>query len=615
MPLQSQQSLLKQMKAFTDLYHRLNQTNSSIEKQQAMEVFFRNAPDRDAVWGLALLSGRVPVRLVGSRRLRGWVAECTNLPEWLVDESYQHVGDLAETLSLLLAPYRIASTANSASASTTASTASASTAASTASATTTASIASESTTASSQDLSTIMLDLIRLKKRDESEQKEYVLHNWRQLDGPSCFLFNKFITGGFRLGVGQGIAVKALSNYMNRPVSEITQALMGNWDPADYTLARLLNRGSIHSHTLPYPFFLASPLLSSASTTEPSDQWGGESVQNMALHQLGSRTDWMAEWKWDGIRIQMILREGVSSIWSRGEERLDDAFPEIAALAHLLPHGTVIDGELLCGKFPAVRSFQDLQKRLGRTKPSARMTTQPPVFVYAYDLLELDGQDIRRKSLSERRWLLERLVETLNHPLLHASPLIEGIEWSDLHQRRLESRRHAAEGIMLKRACSGYESGRKRGHWWKWKLDPMQLDAVLLYARPGHGRRSNLFTDYSMAIWDQERTRLLPIAQVYSGLTDTEIREVDAWIKGHTTEKFGPVRTVVPQLVFEIGFDGIQRSGRHKAGIALRFPRILRWRRDKLASEADDLGIAEKLLNDRNLDEDPLNEPTKQDPL
>ncbi|MBU6332010.1 MAG: ATP-dependent DNA ligase [Bacteroidetes bacterium] len=584
------------MKAFTDLYHRLNQTNSSLEKQQAMEVFFRDAPDRDAVWGLALLSGRMPVRLVGSRRLRGWVAECTNLPDWLVDESYQHVGDLAETLSLLLAPYRIASAANSASASTTASTASA------------------STTASSQDLSTIMLDLIRLKKRDESEQKEYVLHNWRQLDGPSCFLFNKFITGGFRLGVGQGIAVKALSNYMNRPVSEITQALMGNWDPADYTLARLLNRGSIHSHTLPYPFFLASPLISSASTTEPSDQWGGESLQNMALHQLGSRTDWMAEWKWDGIRIQMILREGVSSIWSRGEERLDDAFPEIAALSHLLPHGTVIDGELLCGEFPAVRSFQDLQKRLGRTKPSARMTTQHPVFVYAYDLLELDGQDIRQKALSERRWLLEKLVENMKHPLLHTSPLIDGIEWSDLYQKRLESRRHAAEGIMLKRASSGYESGRRRGYWWKWKLDPMQLDAVLLYARPGHGRRSNLFTDYSMAIWDQERTRLLPIAQVYSGLTDTEIREVDAWIKGHTTEKFGPVRTVVPQLVFEIGFDGIQRSGRHKAGIALRFPRILRWRRDKLASEADDLGIAEKLLKDLGLDEDPLNETTKQDP-
>ena len=583
--LRSLRPPLKQMKAFTELYHRLNQTNSLLEKQFALEVFFRDAPDGDAVWGLALLSGRTSVRLVGGRTLRAWVAECTDLPDWLVEESYQHVGDLAETLSLLLEPYRNASSESS---------------------------------ATIQDLSTMMQDLLRLKKRDESERKEYILQHWRQLDGPSCFLFNKLITGGFRLGVGQSMTTRALSNCMNRPVSEVAQALMGSWDPTEYSLESLLNRGAIHAHTLPYPFYLASPLLPSPIVPierpiEPHIERPIEphierpivphierniedASQSTAIAALGNRTDWLAEWKWDGIRVQIIRRKGVSSVWSRGEERIDEAFPEIADLAQTLPPGTVIDGELLCGQFPEVRSFHDLQKRLGRTKPSARMVTQYPVFVYAFDLLEQEGEDIRQKALSERRMLLETLIETLNHPLLQASPLIQGTDWRDLNQKRQEARHQGSEGLMLKRAGSCYESGRKRGHWWKWKLDPMQLDAVLLYARPGHGRRSSLFTDYSMAIWDHSRTRLLPIAQVYSGLTDAEIREVDAWIKGHTTDRFGPVRTVTPELVFEIGFEGIQKSGRHKSGLALRFPRILRWRRDKLAPEADDLGMAEKLL-------------------
>jgi DNA ligase-1 len=443
-------------------------------------------------------------------------------------------------------------------------------------------------------LSGIMQELTRLKKCDENARKTYVLQLWQQLDSTSCLLFNKFITGGFRLGVGQGITTKALSKSLDRSPAEVTHALMGNWNPAEHSLESLLNRGAIHAHTLPYPFFLASPLP--VPHAESHDPTLSDPSQHSELLQLGDRTDWLAEWKWDGIRVQIIQRAGVVSLWSRGEERIDDAFPELVALAQTLPSGIVIDGELLCGQFPEIRDFQNLQKRLGRAKPTARIQTQHPVFVYAYDLLEFNGTDIRQKPLLERRWILEQLIASTNHPALHCSPLIEGAEWGELIQIRNQARQYAAEGIMLKRAVSTYESGRKRGAWWKWKLDPMQLDAVMLYARPGHGRRSSLFTDYGMAIWDHSRNRLLSIAQVYSGLNDEEIREVDRWIKGHTTEKFGPVRTVSPELVFEIGFEGIQRSGRHKSGLALRFPRILRWRREKSASEADDLGAAEKLL-------------------
>jgi len=551
------------MKAFTELYHRLDQSSSLLEKQNALEHFFRDAPPGDAVWGLALLSGRSPIRLVSSRTLRNWVAECINLPLWLVDESYQHVGDLAETISLLLEPFRDKPQT------------------------------SHSITPS---LSGIMQELTRLKKCDETARKAYILQLWQQLDGTSCFLFNKFITGGFRLGVGQGITTKALSKSLDRPPAEITQALMGNWNPAEHSLESLLDRGAIHAHTLPYPFFLASPL-----TTPPTklhEPTPSDPNQHTELVQPGGRADWLAEWKWDGIRVQIIQRAGMVSLWTRGEERIDDAFPELAAMAQKLPSGIVIDGELLCGQFPEIRGFQDLQKRLGRAKPTARIQTQYPVFIYAYDLLELEGADIRLKPLRERRLLLERLVASANHPAMHCSPLIEENDWDGLIRIRNQARQYAAEGLMLKRADSIYESGRKRGSWWKWKLDPMQLDAVVLYARPGHGRRSSLFTDYRMAIWDQSRTRLLPIAQVYSGLTDAEIREVDRWIKSHTTEKFGPVRTVSPELVFEIGFEGIQRSRRHKSGFALRFPRILRWRREKSASEADDLGAAEKLLSE-----------------
>lgn len=556
------------MKAFTELYHRLNQTSSLLEKQQALEVFFREAPENDAVWGLSLLTGRASIRLVRPLLLRTWVAECTRLPHWLVEESYEHVGDLAETLSLLLHPLRTESTASS---------------------------------MMIPSLSNLMKELNRLKKCDEAARKDFILQYWRCLDGSACFLFNKLITGGFRLGVGQGVCIKALSKSVSRPASEVTQALMGNWDPAEHSLKSLLNRGATHAQTMPYPFFLASPLLPpSPKTIELSGEYPSPTT---LFTQLGNREEWLAEWKWDGIRIQMIQRNDVVSMWSRGEERIDDAFPDIALSAQTLPSGTVIDGELMCGQFPEIRGFQDLQKRLGRTRPTARIISQYPVFVFAYDLLELKGVDIRQKPLHERRLLLTQLVEAQRHPFLHPSPLIDGIHWSDICQKRHEARRHTAEGIMLKRATSIYEAGRKRGDWWKWKLDPMQIDAVLLYARPGHGRRSSLFTDYSMAIWNHDRTRLLPIAQVYSGLTDSEIREVDTWIKGHTTEKFGPVRTVMPVLVFEIGFEGIQRSGRHKAGLSLRFPRILRWRRDKSALEADDLGIAEKLLS----------EPTKPD--
>ena len=636
------------MKAFVGLYNKLNRTNATGEKLEALIGFFLEAPAKEAVWGLALLSGRQTFRLASSRLLRLWATEQTELPEWLVDEAYQHVGDLAETISLLMAAHRPFS----------------------------------EEALASPDLTTLLEDLLHLRKADEPARKAYITGQWRRMDADHCFLFNKILTGAFRVGVSQGLLVRALSNYKNKPAAEVAHALMGHWNPAEYDLDDLLNRGAAHENALPYPFFLASPLESapvpaipmlstpipanpSATTPIQASQPAANPFQASLLESipfqssllestpvqatplaptpvqssplestpvqssppattpiqasppaatpahpdtaaattafthsvtdLGDCSHWIAEWKWDGIRVQVIHRSE-SSLWSRGEERLDDAFPELLQMARALPAGTVIDGELLCGQFTEIRGFQDLQKRLGRKKPGPKIMTQFPVFVLAYDLLERDGSDVRQLPQLLRRQHLEEIISHAGHSLLHISPLIPFSTFPQLDELRRRARHFSAEGVMLKRKDAVYETGRRRGNWWKWKSDPMQLDAVLLYARKGHGRRSNLFTDYTLAIWNNDRTRLLPVANAYSGLSDAEIRAVDAWVKANTLEKFGPVRTVSPVLVFEIGFEAIQRSNRHKSGLALRFPRILRWRLDKTAAQADDLLTAEALL-------------------
>jgi DNA ligase-1 len=283
----------------------------------------------------------------------------------------------------------------------------------------------------------------------------------------------------------------------------------------------------------------------------------------------------------------MVRSDGVS-LWSRGEELVTEQFPELVRAASHLPAGTVLDGEIVAWDAAGARvePFASLQRRLGRKAPAERIWREVPVALLAYDVLESESRDLRQEPLARRRATLESLMQTAPS-CMRLSPLVAAEDWDVLRAARARAREHRAEGLMLKRRDSAYGVGRTRGAWWKWKVEPFAVDAVLVYAQPGHGRRASLYTDYTFAVWNG--ATLMPFAKAYSGLTDAELRELDQWIRAHTVERFGPVRAVQPLLVFELAFEGIQISNRHKSGIAVRFPRIARWRRDKPAAEADTL--------------------------
>ncbi|MEL7250221.1 MAG: ATP-dependent DNA ligase, partial [Bacteroidota bacterium] len=397
-----------------------------------------------------------------------------------------------------------------------------------------------------------------------------VIEAWSELTFVERFIFNKLITGGFRMGVSQKLMVRALSKYTGLEEPVLAHRLMGKWDPATVDFQQLIiepNEGDNISR--PYPFFLAYQL-------------------EKELDEIGTPAEWQAEHKWDGIRGQLIVRKGELFVWSRGEELVTDKFPEYHSLAQILPDGTVLDGEILPWRDGLPLDFNDLQTRIGRKNVTKKILEKAPVILMAYDLLEWQGEDIRKRPLSERRHLLEKLVADYpNGGILQLSQTVQYESWEALAEERETAREKKSEGIMLKRLDSPYQTGRKRGNWWKWKVDPLTVDAVMIYAQQGHGRRANLFTDFTFAVWDGER--LVPFTKAYSGLTDKEFREITRWVKANTIERFGPVRSVKPTHVFEIAFEGIRVSTRHKSGIALRFPRMLRWRRDKPIAEANTL--------------------------
>jgi DNA ligase-1 len=421
-----------------------------------------------------------------------------------------------------------------------------------------------------------MADLAKLSKASDELKRETITNAWLEMDPQQRFLFNKLITGGFRVGVSQKLVEKALSKVHDIPAEVLAHRLMGNWSPETTTIEQLLHQ-KVTSEDLskPYPFFLAHPI---------------------EINFLESSTvpEWIAEWKWDGIRGQLIRRGQQSFIWSRGEELVNDKFPEILDFLDQVPDGTVLDGELLAFQEGVPLPFSVLQTRITRKTLSKKVLLEAPVSFMAFDLLEWEGIDLRNEPLSRRKVLLEELVNSVNHPKLKLSETISFTSWEELAQVRENARELQTEGLMLKKKDSSYETGRKRGSWWKWKLNPMHIDGVLIYAQKGHGRRADLFTDYTFGVWDGEV--LVSFAKAYSGLTDAEIREVDAYVKKNTKEKFGPVRTVTPGLVFEIAFEGIQASPRHKSGIALRFPRISRWRKDKPIDQANSLADLKALL-------------------
>lgn len=525
------------MKDFAALFTSLDQTTKTNLKVAAMAEYFSTAPDDDKLWCIALFSGRRPRRVITTSLLREWAAERAGLPLWLFEECYPIVGDLAETISLFLPP-------------------------------------------PSEDQERSLTDWIgelkRLSVLDEDSRKAGILAAWDRLPQTQRFLLTKLLTGGFRIGVSQKLMTRALARATGQDEAVLTHKLMGNWTPETTTWSALIEADDPTADlSRPYPFYLA---------------FGLESID-----QLGPVTDWFIDRKWDGIRGQFILRGGEHHLWSRGEELMTDRFPELAQLRDHLPDGTVIDGEILAFRDEMPLSFNALQKRIGRKTVPKKLLADAPVILMAYDLLEHEGRDIRHEPLNQRR----KLLETLLHDTPAAAPVrlsaeVSGDDWDTLAQERAKSRPLKAEGLMLKRRDSPYLSGRKKGDWWKWKIDPLTVDAVMIYAQAGSGRRANMFTDFTFAV--KNGNDLVPFTKAYSGLTDAEFRQITAWVKRNTLQRFGPVRSVPAEHVFEIAFEGIQASPRHKSGIALRFPRMLRWRHDKPTDEINTLDDLKQML-------------------
>ncbi len=568
------------MKAFATLYSRLDATTSSNAKLAAMRDYFRETDPADAAWAVYFLSGGRPRQLVPTKVLRETAMKVSALPEWLFEESYQAVGDMAETISLLMP---------------------------------------EAEHSSDDGLAVWMQDkLLPLRGLPPEELAERLPALWAQLDRLSLMVCIKLITGAFRVGVSKLLVTRALASLVDLDPKRVAQRLVGYTDlshrPSAEGYLALIADESEHEHEQrggqPYPFFLAHPLQ---APVEEFDTL------------LSAPENWFVEWKWDGIRAQLVKRDGQIWVWSRGEELVSERFPELCKLASELPDGTVIDGEILVWKHapgdPATELFEQpgrddtdtterfgvqpfalLQQRIGRKNLTAKVLQDAPVAVLAYDLLEWQGDDWRQRAHRERRQQLETVVGRCANPRLMLSPLVSGADWQDLARQREASRALGVEGMMIKARAAQYGVGRTKdvGVWWKWKIDPYSIDAVLIYAQRGHGRRASLYTDYTFAVWDGEpgdpERKLVPFAKAYSGLTDEEMRKVDAIVRKTTVEKFGPVRSVTPTLVFELGFEGIAASSRHKSGIAVRFPRMLRWRLDKPVEEADTLETLKELL-------------------
>lgn len=543
------------MKAFAELYANLDATTSSNAKLAALQAYFLQAPPADAAWAVYFLSGGRPRQLVPTRLLRDMATEAAGIEPWLFEESYQSVGDLAETISLLLP---------------------------------------ESTYTSEDGLAVWLEEkLLPLRGLPPLDLADRLPALWAQLDQPSLMVCIKLITGSFRVGVSKLLVTRALAAMADLDSKRVAQRLVGYTDLSNRPTAegylKLIAAESSDEHAQrggqPYPFFLAHGLA------QPVEQFDT---------LLGSPADWQVEWKFDGIRAQLVKREGRLWVWSRGEELLTERFPELHSLVSGLPDGTVIDGEIVVWK-DSVQPFALLQQRIGRKTLSKKVLEDAPVAVLAYDLLEYQGDDWRNHIQAERRTQLEQVIATCNQPVLLPSPLLEGKTWAALAEQREASRSLGVEGMMLKDRNGLYGVGRTKdmGLWWKWKVDPFSVDAVLIYAQRGHGRRASLYSDYTFAVWDgppgSERT-LVPFAKAYSGLTDEEMRKVDAIVRKTTVEKFGPVSSVTPSMVFELGFEGIALSKRHKSGIAVRFPRMLRWRQDKAVDEVDNLATLQDLL-------------------
>ncbi|MFN3951602.1 MAG: ATP-dependent DNA ligase [Thermaurantimonas sp.] len=519
------------MRRFSELIRQLDNSNKTSDKTAALISYFKEAADPDKLWAAALFSGKRPRKAASSTELRLWAGKLAGLPDWLVHETWHIMGDLAETIAKILP---------------------------------------DGPGGAFENLSESMRFLEQIRALPAEIKKTHISEKWLLMTADERFVFNKLMMGGFRIGVSEGLLHRAIASALDTSPDAVALALAGSWNPAETDWLSLFENPSVtHMLLRPYPFCLAYPLED-------------------APESLGSVKDWLLEYKWDGIRCQLICREKSRALWSRGEELISDTFPELIQSTHTWTESVVLDGELIpVTAGGEVAPFHTLQPRLGRKKVTKSLIDAYPVRFRAYDILELNGEDIRSRPAEIRREILEDFISRHRNPMVDLSPLIEVEDWTDAIRIRSLATGEGSEGLMLKHKSSPYHTGRKRGDWWKWKVDAQTVDAVLIYAQRGHGRRANLYTDYTFAVWDGDV--LVPFTKAYSGLTDSEIKEVDKFIRQNTVEKFGPVRSVRPVLVFEIAFEGIQPSNRHKAGVALRFPRIHRWRTDKKPQEADTL--------------------------
>ena len=525
------------MKHFSTLISTVEMTNKTNAKIEALVRFFAEAEDADKLWMIALFTGKRPKRPIKSSLMRDWVLELSGIPEWLFIESYSRVGDLGETIALILPN-------------------------------------PESTTEKS--LSEWMEEIIELNKKTEQEKKDFVLNAWHNLNQQERFIFNKLIGGSFRIGISKKTLVNALAKYSGRDANQIMHSISGNWDRNKMNFDELISGEHInYDDSKPYPFCLAYPLE-------------GEPQELGQIHQ------WQIEYKWDGIRGQLIKRNDKIFIWSRGEELVTQQFPELVDAVKDIKGDFVIDGEILPLKDGNVLLFNDLQKRLNRKNVTPKLMKDVPIGFYVYDCMEWNGEDLREKPLYFRRNQLQDIMGQFNSETIKLSEVIQSKSWKEVAEIRDYARSINSEGLMLKQVDSPYHVGRKKGDWWKWKVEPLTIDAVMIYAQRGSGRRSGYYTDYTFAVRDGEK--LVTIAKAYSGLTDKEIQEVSRFVRNNEIEKFGPVRTVKPELVFEIAFEGIALSNRHKSGVALRFPRIKRWRKDKTVKDIDTIESVKSLI-------------------
>ena len=542
------------MKEFSALFLALDSTTSTKKKTDALLAYFQRAQPADAAWALYFLAGGKPRQTVPTGLMRATARKLAGIPEWLFDESYDVVGDLAETIAHVLPP--------------------------------------APATVELPLHVWIEERLLALRGQSPESVAAALTGYWNELDTPGRFLLTKLIGGSFRVGVARNLVLRALAEATGIDAKLLAQRLMGYTDkhhaPDAARYALLVDPAHQPAQAesgQPYPFFLAHP-------------W------QQPVEALGDRADWQVEWKWDGIRAQFIRRGASSWLWSRGEDLLNGRFPELDAMHAQLPDHTVLDGEIVVWRDGRVQPFAELQRRIGRKTVTKKILADLPVAFLAYDLLEADGEDVRGWPQWRRRQRLEHVVADAGASPLQISPLVDARDWAALATLREESRARGVEGFMLKQREGRYGAGRTKdmGTWWKWKIDPYSVDAVLIYAQSGHGRRANLYTDYTFAVWDGEAgddanpRKLVPFAKAYSGLTDEEMRQVDQRIRQTTTEKFGPVRSVTPTLVVELGFEGIQASPRHKSGIAVRFPRMLRLRWDKPVDEADSLATLREFI-------------------